>query len=246
MFTARYRFPSFAFFAAAAALVGASGQSAHAQTPLPNGATVLIPQTEFFGGTLLSTASSVFSTTNGGNTLSGTLNSAVYQTGGTGGALDFYYQIVLSPINNTNLTSFSLTSFSGFSLAVGQTTTDIDGAGTLFSSGTSALFSANRSGVINNGGTLTFSFDDPNTSVAFNMGTSETVAVRTNATNFTDTGGAGFLGGGVGTSGMGPVLVAFPAGDANTPEPGSLALLGTGLMGIGGVTIRRRKAKKSA
>jgi hypothetical protein len=58
-----------------------------------------------------------------------------------------------------------------------------------------------------------------------------------------DGGNGGVLGGTTGTSGTSGipgVTITVPGGSAVAPEPGSAALLLTGLLGIGGVLVRRR------
>lgn len=228
----------------AAALLAFGTTAANAQTSFPAPSTVTPPVTGFFGGTQIGGASSLFTATNNGQTISGTLFSAVF-SGGTaqtingvtfgGTNLDFYYQIVTNASSNQAVQSMSLASFVGAGLAVAQTGTDIDGASTNFVAGTVQSVSAQRNF---SGAGIVFDF---NTGIGANSA-GFTQIVRTNATSFSFNGSAAFIGTqGVAANGQG--LVIAPTAVQAAPEPGTLALLGMGVVGMAGTVVRRRRAK---
>lgn len=231
---------------AAGLLVGMS-QSAHAQTLLaPLGSATPPPPAGPFGGTLLASSSSAYTATNAGQTITGRLLSSVFQGGtaqnvsgtnfGGGLQLDFYYQLFLDS-GSVGIVdqSTSISNFASTSLAVSQTTTIPVGSG--FSAGGVTSAQVQRSGGVGSG--LTFDFGAGIPIGSF----SQTMVVRTTATNFSPTGGAAVLSA-TGVSANTTANVLAPLSSSGAPEPGSIALLGTGLVSMGGMVVRRRIAKK--
>ena len=232
----RNRFVS-AALVAAGVFVGMA-QSAHAQNPIAVGQSgVTPPPAGPFGGTLLSTITSGFNQTNLGNTVSGTLISSVY-SGGTGATgLDFYYQVVLNGATNTTVDNFNVAGFSSAiisSASVAQTTTTPNAS---FTAGGFSVGTDDRSG--GNGNTIFFNFANTG-GTQFTSGNGQIQIVRTNATNYV-TVGAAVIGGGASAnaSSLGVALASTGA-----PEPGSLVLMGTGLMSAAGMVVRRRRIAK--
>ena len=243
----RYRFSPAAF--AVAAALGAVIAPVHAQTNINAGGSVTpAPTVGFFGGTQFGTTQmATFNITNtqggtaNGNNLTGTIYSAAF-AGGAGGTLDFYYQIQLTGGAGSNNTAFQSLAIgemlSGINASVGQVTADIDGAGP-FIAGTTASGQTQRTFT---GAGLTFNFAN----FIGSGSSSYTQVVRTNAVS-TLNGSGGVVGTGVAQTAVGNVLVAgMAAPTTGAPEPGSLALLGMGLVSMGGVVVRRKQSKKSA
>jgi hypothetical protein len=84
------------------------------------------------GATKLASDSINFATFPGGSTLGGTLYQAVYEEASTK-TLDFYYQLTITSSQNAaSLTSFSISDFSNWALAVGTANSfNLKGTGTL-------------------------------------------------------------------------------------------------------------------
>lgn len=192
--------------------------------PLAPGDTVFPGLTASPPGTLLASLSVPFVTTLG--TTTGTLDSAVYRE--SGGTLDFYYQVVNNSRSIDAISRETDTTFTGFTTAVGYR---IDGAslpGGVFVNGTVPPVTADRNG--GTGDVVGFSFSPPDSAKIQPGMTSNVLVISTNATNFTS-GDASVIDGGVAT------VASFGPASA-VPEPGSMLLLGTGVLGL--MSMRRR------
>jgi hypothetical protein len=183
-------------------------------------------------GTLLASLSAPFVTSLGDD--SGTVVSAVFRE--AGGTLDFYYQV---DVNTTapgcgaagqdtcdSVSRLTATSFTGFLTFTGYR---LDGLGLgPFDSGTANPVEADRS---TNGKVVGFNFNPPVSANIFPGQNSNVLVISTNATNFT-AGNVSLISGGV-------VTVAAFEPAAAVPEPASLLLLGSGLVGLWFLRLRK-------
>ena len=101
-----------------------------------------------------------------------------------------------------------------------------------------------------NVGTLT-QIGGPNATVGSNIlsfdisGVSGTGYVVSNNTLYTVVPTTGVFSTGTAITGVSGVIRGISANTTGAPEPGTFALLGTGLVSMGGIAVRRRKAKKA-
>jgi hypothetical protein len=172
--------------------------------------------------------SAPFTYTTTAGTNSGFVYSAVYDDKGT---LDFYYQVVNNANSATALARLTVFNFAGFTTNSAFRT---DGAslGTYFVNGTNPPVTSDSNA---NGGVIGFSFYPPSgppAEIAPGQ-QSNVLLVSTNATKWT-AGSASIIDGGSAN------VASFQPG--SVPEPGTLGLLGLGLVGLAG--FRRRFSRR--
>jgi PEP-CTERM motif len=175
-------------------------------------------------GTLLAFMDSPYSFFTTAGLTSGDLLSAVYRN--PSGTLDFYYQVKNSASSATAIARESDTSFTSVAANALFAGFRIDGGsllGTTFSNGSVAPVTVDRS-LLGPGSTVGFNFNPPETAKILPGLASNVLVISTDATTFGG-GNAQIIDGGTQT------VAAFqPA-----PEPASFALLGLGLLAIGGI-----------
>ncbi|MGE5465782.1 MAG: PEP-CTERM sorting domain-containing protein [Methanocella sp.] len=192
------------------------------------------------GGTLLAQRSETVTTPH----WSGTFRTAVVDGPEAGVNLDFYYQISNASSSTDALARLTGSDFpSGFTTNLQQTNAAVSltGAGSIgsiaFVAGQQTAASGDRGTI----GTVGFNFF-PGTSGTGKIDPGESssiLIIRTNATTF----GSGFTGiiNGTATTVTSFMPTGQPPIVGPIPEPGTLALLASGLLAAGGVARRRTK-----
>jgi hypothetical protein len=187
-------------------------------------------------GTLLASLIAPYSFGTTAGITSGTLVSAVYRN--SSGTLDFYYQVnncfqasiaMFCPGAAASATAIARetdTSFVGFLTFLGFRVDGSTLAGSLFVDGSVAPVTGDRS-TLGPGSTVGFQFSPPDGAKVLPGLSSNVLVISTNAVNFR-AGNAEVIDGGTQT-----VASFQPA--SGVPEPASFALLGLGLLAIGGV-----------
>ena len=166
----------------------------------------------------------------GTGTMSGTIESAVYRE--AGGTLDFYYQLTNTSPDGDVFNRNTDSNFTGFATDVGFRTDGATLTGTTFTSSTFFPVTADRSV---SGGVVGFTFNAlgfPNEDIP--VGASSAVLVISTDAHFYTLGAASAIDSGTGT------VQAFEP--TNVPEPMSFMLLGSGLLCLG---LLRRKDRRA-
>lgn len=208
------------------------GCAASAGGPTPGNTVFPVDCTGMAAGTLLADMSAVFTYSTTAGTNSGTIESAVYNDGGT---LDFYFQVTNDPSSATALARLTATDFANFATDAGFRTDGGILTGTTFVNGDMAPVTADSNV---DGSVIGFSFYPPTQpGPEIGPGQSSTVLIiSTDATNFT-MGNASIIDGGTDT------VQAFQP-TSGTPEPASMGLLGLGLLGLAGWRRRLSRANR--
>ena len=257
-----FRYSVFPLLAASAAVISvtACATTVHAQTSLPPNTPlgVLVPTIPTgvppFKGTLIFELKSPLFATNGAQNnatiIDGSVISSVFRN--SNNTLDFLYQFQFSSLSNATIGSVSIASFKNVAdVSVAQTAEDVDGSNGLpaqanggvnqnfftDASSNGSFVSASRPGIdgigINAGLT---------TGVTKNQNT-YTLIVRTSATDYSLFGSSSVQGDGISAFTTTPGAIA-PFAATEAPEPGSIALLATGLLPMaGGLALRRRRRR---
>jgi hypothetical protein len=218
-------------FGVSAATAGTVEACAAANPTTPGNTTFPVDCTGMDAGTLLADLVSPFSYSTTSGTNSGTIESAVYDDGGT---LDFYYQVTNDISSATALARLTATDFGSWATNTAFRTDGSSLSGTTFVDGTNPPVTSDSN---IDGTVIGFSFYPPTTPTPeIGPGQESTVLIiSTNATHY-DAGNASIIDGGTDT------VAAFQP-SSGVPEPSTLGLLGMGLIAV--VGLRKRFSQKT-